>query len=398
MSKTQSTPLSQWHENHGGKMVDFAGWRLPVNYQTGVLAEHLATRKCGGLFDISHMGRFLFSGPSALPFLCGVLTNDGAKLRPGQAQYTLLSDEQGRPRDDAFLYQFDAAQYLLVVNAANAVADLAWLTGQISGDVEMRDVTDEMAMLAVQGPASQVVLESLADDDLPPTGRNNGRWCRLTGLRVFASRTGYTGEPLGFELFAPADVAPALWERLVESGAQRGVVPVGLGARDTLRLEAGLPLYGHEYTPDRPMFAVPTARWGVDLSAQRGDFPGRPALQRQADSLRTGAGEEVGRQIIGVAALGKGMMRQGSQVVIDGRIAGELTSGTMVPAWRFADGSPGDESWLRAIGLALLPAGMPAGQMVEVHYRDRVLPALTTRTFCRQVGDYLQAIDFNQEA
>ena len=392
---TAKTPIHDWHAAHGGKLVDFAGWRLPVSYGDGVIAEHLATRKHGGLFDISHMGRFAVRGHQAQTWLSRLLTNDPAKLTPGKAHYTLISDQAGRPLDDAYLYQQAPEQYLLVVNAANHDKDLQWLEQHLAEGAELEDVSARLAMLALQGPDSEKLLSSLVADTLPPAGRNLGGFNRLGGVDIYISRTGYTGEPLSFELFLPWDKAESVWNKLAREGAPLGVVPVGLGARDTLRLEACLPLYGHEYREDRPIMAMPTAKFGLDLNPERGDFIGRTALEAQAQALASGQYGEVPQRVFAVAGLAKGMMREGSQVLDDGKALGELTSGTMIPAWHFVDGLPGEGHYNRPLGLALLSSGAQVGQEVEINYRKRALPGRVVKSFTRPLGRYLEPIQFD---
>ena len=300
------TPLHAWHEAHGGRMVEFAGWDMPVQYADGVITEHLATRKSGGLFDICHMGRFLVYGPKALDFLDYALTNSARKLTPGLAQYSIISDEDGCPLDDAYLYQRGPEDYLLVVNAANRERDWEWLEKLNSFGAALEDHSPDMAMIAVQGPKSEELVGSLARGELPAKGRNRAGWVKYQGQDMFLARTGYTGEPVCFELFPPAELTLALWEELVEKGRSLGVAPVGLGARDTLRLEAGLPLYGHEYGRELPVMICPTARFGVYLGEDRGDFVGKKALSAQVADLQSGAAKLVPGRVACVAALVKG--------------------------------------------------------------------------------------------
>lgn len=381
------TPLYDWHKAHGGKLVDFAGWSLPVSYGDGLIAEHLATRKHGGLFDISHMGRFMVRGPGARAWLSYVLTNDPAKLAPGRAQYTLISNSAGHPLDDAYLYQQEAEQYLLVVNAANLQKDWDWLEQHLGQDVDLEDVSLRLAMLALQGPDSEKLLSLFSTESLPAPGRNNGGFNRIDEVELYVSRTGYTGEPLGFELFLPWDAAQTIWAKLVREGQRLGVVPVGLGARDTLRLEACLPLYGHEYRPNLPIMTMPTARWGVDLNAERDDFVGRRALETQAGDLA--------QRVYAVAALTKGMMREGSPILMRGKEAGVMTSATTIPAWRFEGDLPGDESYVRPLGLALLESSAQPDDRVEIVYRKRVLPGMVVQAFVQTKGNYLKPIEFD---
>ena len=387
---TAQTPLHDWHAAHGGKLVDFAGWRLPVSYGEGVIAEHLATRKHGGLFDISHMGRLAVRGPGARAWLGSLLTNDPAKLSPGRAQYTLISDSDGLPLDDAFLYQQAPEQYLLVVNAANHAQDLAWLQAHPGQGTELKDVSSRLAMLAVQGPDCEALLASLLGEPLPAPGRNHGGFNRLGQVELYVSRTGYTGEPKSFELFLPWEAAETAWDQLAVAGESLGIVPVGLGARDTLRLEAGLPLYGHEYRRDLPIMAMPTAKFGVDLNPKRGDFLGRAALEAQA----SGDPAHLPQRVFAVAGLAKGMMREGSEVLAEGRVIGELTSGTMIPAWEFVGDEPGGEHYNRPLGLALLRGEARVGQEVEINYRKRTLPGRVVRSFTQSTGRYLRPIQF----
>ena len=388
------TPLHDWHQSHGGRMVEFAGWDMPVQYADGVIAEHLATRKSGGLFDICHMGRFLVSGPKALGFLDYALTNSAHRLEPGLAQYTIISDEDGRPLDDAYLYQRGPEDYLLVVNAANLERDWEWLVKLNSSGAALENHSADLAMIAVQGPKSEELVATLTEGDPPPSGRNRAGWVKYQGRDMFLARTGYTGEPVCLELFPPADLALSLWQDLVEKGGPLGVVPVGLGARDTLRLEAGLPLYGHEYGRKLPVMICPTARFGIYLGEDRGDFMGKQALAAQVAELKSGEVNLVPKRVVCVAALVKGMMREHSPVNLAGRQVGELTSGTTVPAWKFEGAAPGEESYTRALGLALLERGIERGQELEVAYRKRTLAAKVVASFAKPGPVYLAPREF----
>jgi aminomethyltransferase len=245
MEELLQTVLHGRHAALGAALVDFSGWRMPLHYRAGILEEHLATRAGAGLFDVSHMGRFSLSGPGALALLQHVLSSDAAALVPGSAQYTLIPNARGGARDDAYLYCFRAEEYLLVVNAANRTADWRYLQEMLPRfpGVALEDRTAAVAMLALQGPRAEEILRGLVDGGALPEPRKNALGeVSLGGIRCPLSRTGYTGEPIGFECFPAAADAPRLWDLLLE----RGAAPVGLGARDTLRLEAGLPLYGHE--------------------------------------------------------------------------------------------------------------------------------------------------------
>ncbi len=391
---SKKTPINPWHAANGGKLVDFAGWELPVQYGGGIIHEHLTVRKFGGLFDICHMGRFLISGPGGLDFLERSLTNSAAKLAVGEAQYTLICNEEGRPLDDAFTYRLKEDEYLLVVNAANKDKDWAWLNRLDLGGASLEDKSSELAMIAVQGPQTARLLAGLARDGLPAWNKRNGGWITLAGVECFACRTGYTGEPVSYELFMPGDRALGLWTELAIQGAGLGVEPAGLGARDTLRLEAGLPLYGHEYSEERPALSVPLARYGMDLYEGRPDFPGKAALMAQAKELAEGKTGLVPQRVLKIAGPEKGMMREGSQVLQEGEPVGELTSATMVPAWLFEGDEPGDESGKRLIGMALVERKVKSGQTVEVKYRKRSLEAKAVSGFIAYAGDYVRPKQF----
>ena len=233
------TSLYSWHTLNGGKMVDFGGWDMPVQYPTGILKEHLATRRYGGLFDVSHMGRLRILGKDTVRFLQHVLTNNAESLDTWQAQYTLIPNENGGLLDDAYLYH-PGEEYFLVVNASNREKDWNHFQEQAKDfDVQLEDETNEVAMIAFQGPLSGRILTRVKrDGTMPETFRNSLSKITILGTEVLVARTGYTGEPLGFELFIPAGKAEAIWARIEEEGKDEGVVAVGLGARDTLRLEA----------------------------------------------------------------------------------------------------------------------------------------------------------------
>ena len=383
------TSLHSWHTGNGGKMVDFGGWDMPVQYDGGILKEHLDTRRYGGLFDVSHMGRFRIQGRDTVPFLQHVLTNNAESLEPWQAQYTLIPNENGGLLDDAYLYR-PGDEYFLVVNASNREND--WDHFQVHAkefEVSLEDETTRVAMIAFQGPLSGRIIAGLIEGGaMPETFRNSISEITLLGTKMLAARTGYTGEPLGFELFLPADRAEAVWKLLYDAGQDNGVVPVGLGARDTLRLEAGMPLYGHEFGLDPegreiPAFAFPLTSVAVSFSLRKGDFIGRTALRAQFEEvrkLRTGRykpSEILPRRILPLALKDKGIVRQGDSVFLDGLNVGMITSGTMVPYWKFegqgATMSITDEQDRRALALAYVDAAVPEEQELEVEVRGRRL-------------------------
>jgi aminomethyltransferase len=374
-------------------MVDFAGWRMPVQYGDGIVAEHLWTRKRSSLFDVSHMGRFVFRGRGALPFVQHILTNDAARLSVGQSQYTIIANEAGGAVDDAYLYRFWTGGYLLVVNAANKDKDAAYFRAALAGfeHVEMIDVSDSLAMVALQGPSSEEILAGVLEvGELPAAGRNALSAAMVCATEVWLGRTGYTGEPVCFELMFPSTAAEPVWDALVGRGAR----PAGLGARDTLRLEAGLPLYGHEYGMDGqgreiPVFACPLARFAVSFDEAKGDFVGRAVLGRQREALerleaKDASGlEALPRRIRQIAVTGRGVARQGAHVMRAGRVAGVITSGTMAPYWKAADTCEGveltDESGLRAVAMGLIDSRMGVGDEVAIDIRGKAVAARVVR-------------------
>ena len=247
--ESNKTILYNKHIELNANMVEFAGWIMPLYYRRGIIKEHLSTRKQAGLFDVSHMGRFIISGKQSLDYLQHVLTNNSGALSDYESQYTIISDDQGYAIDDAYLYHITGNEYLLVVNAANKDNDWDYLASKISEfkDVKIADKTTELSMISLQGPLSKEILSGIISSGyLPEPLRNKLSIAQIDEVKVLIARTGYTGEPLCFELFIDSTNCIKVWDMLIQTGA----VPVGLGARDTLRLEAGLPLYGHELGTD----------------------------------------------------------------------------------------------------------------------------------------------------
>jgi aminomethyltransferase len=398
------TPLNAWHKEHGARMINFSGWEMPVDYRPGILEEHLATRRFCGLFDISHMGRFFIAGEGALPFLQFVLTNNAAALEVEQvqAQYTLLGYPSGGAVDDAYLYRLKEKEYLLVVNAANTQKDFLWLEEhrrKFPGTF-LEDQTEKVSMFSLQGPTSKTLLQSIlaaTGTKLPDPGRNHLRRAAIEGIPVILSRTGYTGEPLGFELFLPCEKALTVWEKILHEGEKRGILPTGLGARDTLRLEAGLPLYGHEWGADFegrevPILAFRHARIAVSFSERKGDYLGREALWKQLQEVKAWAEDRqdlipevplIPRQIWPVAILSGGVARQNFPVYVGDRLAGHVTSGTMVPYWKFkGEGIAStitEEKGRRAIALAYLDSSLKENQKIQIASRGKFLSGQIVR-------------------
>ncbi len=423
---SRQTVLHEWHVSAGASMHEFGGFDMPIHYQT-IMAEHLGTRAHAGLFDISHMGRFWVRGAQAVPFLRRALTNDAAHLsEPGWSHYTILADENGCALDDTFLYRVDREDYLLVVNGANHGRDWAWLQelAQEFPGLQLEDRSQELAMLALQGPAAMrvlnaVVAQSGASPIVLPERNAVGR-VRLDGADVIVARTGYTGEPVSLELFPATSRTVDLWERILEAGREESVLPVGLGARDTLRLEAGLPLYGHELgegpdgQPIPIMALLSMASRAVNFADPGRQFVGREALARQlveVDNRGRSApeGTDAGQRRVPylvrrLAVLdkrkdrpGNNPVRQGHRLLVDEQAAGWVTSGTVVPCWRHAPGTDSPaESIRRAIALAYVRADLRVrrpGTPVSVDKgRGRPLPALLVRTNLRVCGDHTRAV------
>lgn len=377
-SGLRRTVLYDWHSDNGATLVDFAGWEMPVQYETGTIAEHLATRRRSGLFDVSHMGRFRFAGPNAQAHLGYVLTNDPKALSPGEAHYTYIANETGGALDDAYLYRLGDEDFLLVVNADNRSKDWDWIADRNQSGSVMEDLSDELAMISLQGPAAtDVLLGAMPGLALPDSKRNQLIVTDLDGRPFVVARTGYTGEAIAFELMVGSDRAVDIWERLVAAGA----VPVGLGARDSLRLEAGLPLYGHELGldvdgNDIPIFSNALATFGVRVHP--GEFIGSAelALQRaeyeliKRNELAAPVDERRLAHLVQSIAVfdSRKPLRAGYEVFHEGDRVGYVTSGTSVPFAEFdGDGvaaAPTDEHALRPIGLALIRS--------DINYRSDV--------------------------
>ena len=388
MEHTLRTAFYERHVALGARITEFAGWDMPL-YFSGIFEEHLATRKRAGLFDVSHMGRFVIRGAGALDFLQHALTNNAAALEVGRAQYTLIPNEHGGAIDDAYLYRFLEDEYLLVVNASNREKDWSHLEKlrQRFPSSEMEDRTEALTMLSLQGPLAKEILAGLMESGhLPEPMRNQLSICTIAGTEVFLARTGYTGEPLCFELFVPPEGALRVYDLLLEGGA----VPVGLGARDTLRLEASLPLYGHELGLDPedreiPVFASDLARFAVSFSPLKGEFVGRGPLEEQFEALKRIMNRDYSfmvslpRRVVALALTGKGIARAGARVVREGRPVGYVTSGTMVPYWMSngvgIESRLTDETGKRAIALGLLDSDLVVGDGVEIEVRGKGIAA-----------------------
>jgi aminomethyltransferase len=387
MTTLQRTIFFEQHEQLNGQLVEFGGWEMPIQYPDGILAEHTATREKTGIFDVSHMGRLIFTGRDSLAFLQHVLTNNSQALEKGRSQYTLIQNENGGAIDDAYLYRFQEDEYLLVVNASNREKDIAHFNEQLQAndfaDVRMEDKTFSMAMISLQGPLSKAIIEDVVNQgQLPDPARNCLSVVEIEGAEVFLARTGYTGEPIGFELFIDNSRAVEIWQLLISKGA----VPIGLGARDTLRLESCLPLYGHELGTDKdgkeiPIFASKLSKFAVSFSDLKGDFIGRKPLLAQQAAFQRILNHKFSdiaalpKMVMPIAITGKGIAREGYPVFKDDKEVGYITSGTSVP-YRPVEGSGLDGKFAsklkrRAIAMALIESTIKEGDILEIAIRKK---------------------------
>lgn len=353
------TPLFESYKEYGGKTIDFGGWELPVQFSS-IKAEHEAVRTKAGLFDVSHMGEVFVSGSGALDYLQKLVTNDVSKLKIGQAQYTVMCNEQGGTIDDFLIYKLEEDHYLLVVNASNIEKDVEWMKKQQTENVVIDNQSDNYALLALQGPAAESVLQRLTDDQLDEIKFFRFKdHVQLGGEDVLVSRTGYTGEN-GFEIYGTPEAIQNLWPKILQEGKEDGVVPAGLGARDTLRFEAGLPLYGQELRADiSPLEAG--LGFVVKLNKEQ-DFIGKEVLAKQKE-------QGVERKLVGLEMIDKGIPRTGYKVYDGDQEVGEVTTGTQSPTLK------------KNIGFALLSTKYTElGTEVEVEVRTRRLKAKVVAT------------------
>lgn len=337
-------------------MVPFAGWEMPVQY-VGVMDEHRAVRGAAGLFDVSHMGEVRVTGAGAEAFLQGLTPNDVAALKPRRVHYSALLTPEGTYIDDLLVYRQSEDEFLLVVNAANVGPDVAWIASHAPDDVAVEDVSANYALLALQGPAAEAILQALTKTTLAKIRYYGFRQGKVDGRAAIISRTGYTGED-GFELYVAPEDADGLWEALLAAGGPHGLVPAGLGARDTLRLEAAMALYGHELDAETTAWEAGLA-WTVKMDS--GDFIGRAALE---------AAKVAGpsKKLVGFEIRGRGIAREGSEIFAAGAVIGRVTSGTFSPTLE------------RALGMAYVaPEWAALGTEFEVEVRGRRLPAEVVR-------------------
>lgn len=360
MSQLKRTPLYKVYKDYGAKTIDFGGWDLPVQFSS-IKEEHEAVRTKAGLFDVSHMGEIEVKGTGSLAFLQKMMTNDVSKLKSSGAQYTAMCYENGGTVDDLLVYKIEDDHYLLVVNASNIEKDYKWLQDHVEGNVELKNLSEDMAQLALQGPLAEKVLQKLAGNtNLAEIGFFKFQQdVDLNGKKVLVSRTGYTGED-GFEVYCDAKDATALWNEILEAGKDEGVLPCGLGARDTLRFEANLALYGQELSPD-----ITPLEAGIGFAVKvnkEADFIGKKVLKQQKEN-------GVPRKLAGIEMIDRGIPRHGYPVYKGEELIGEVTTGTQSPTLK------------KNIGLALIKkehAGL--GTELEVEIRGKRLRAKVADT------------------
>lgn len=352
MNKLLQTACHDWHVDHRGRMVDFAGWNMPVQYSS-IVEEHLAVRNAAGMFDVAHMGRIKFTGTDVCSFLDHLLTNDITKLQPGQIRYALVCKADGGILDDVLVYCFDSC-YMLVVNASNRVKILDWLEQhRTSFTVQIDDLTMQTFMLAIQGPNALSIAADFIEADVSKIKYYTGLETTIQGVNGIVTRTGYTGED-GLELIVPQEAGLALWSALFAAGEPLGLKAAGLGCRDTLRLEAAMPLYGHELNEQLdPLTAG--LRFGVKLKA--GDFIGKKVLLEKNNQPKT-------QQRVGLELEGKRIAREGAELFSNDQHVGEVTSGTFSPTLE------------KSIAMAYLNKDFTQpGQSVEVDIRGKRISA-----------------------
>ena len=321
MAELKKTPLNESHRKRGAKMVDFGGWDMPVQY-SGIKDEHQAVRTKAGLFDVSHMGELRVRGEGALALLQKVVTSDISTLVPGQIKYGVLCLPNGGVVDDLLVYKLEENDYLLVVNASNIEKDYAWIKENHRDEkAEVINESDSYGQVALQGPLALGILQKLTDTDLESVDYYHFVTGQVAGVEGIISRTGYTGED-GFEFYCSANDVPAVWDAIFEAGGD-DVMPCGLGARDTLRFEAKMPLYGHEMTEEITPLETGLGRF---VALEKGDFIGRDVLARQKEEGRP-------RKVVGLEMVGRGIARAGYPVIKDGEEIGTITTGSYSPTF-----------------------------------------------------------------
>ena len=358
----KQTSLNAVHRQMGGRMVDFGGWDMPVQYPAGTVEEHLRTRNHAGLFDVSHMGEIDVRGSDAIPFVNRLVSNDVTKLVDGQAQYSALTTPEGTVVDDLLVYRFAEDHLLLVVNAGTTEKDWEWIKSHHKGEnVELKNVSADYCQIALQGPDALSILQTLTSTPLEEIKYYHFREGEVDGVPSIISRTGYTGED-GFEVYAASEKAEQLWNKILEAGnygKSEGVLPCGLAARNTLRLEAGMALYGHEINETTTLLE---ANLGWICKLNKGDFIGRDSLAKQKE-------EGIRRRLIGFEMTERGIARDDQDVLINGTPVGRVTSGSPAPYLK------------KNIGMAYIPTEFAnEGQQIQIDVRGRAVGASIVKT------------------
>ena len=403
MGELKRTILYAAHQDAGATLVDFGGWEMPIQYPSGIIAEHLYCRSRCAIFDVSHMGRVDVAGPEQVAFLQHVLSSNVLALDVGQAQYCIIPDERGCAVDDAYLYRFEEGRYFLVINAGNIDKDLEHLQREAKAfDVTLTNVSDRWAAIAVQGPESKKLLMTLSGGQAltKENLKNSLGTLTMEGRPVRVAKTGYTGEPIGFELYCRSEDARYFWDRLLELGAR----PAGLGARDTLRMEAALPLYGHEMGEcelggEIAIYSVPLAKFAVSFAEAKGDFIGRAALERQFSAFKKILNRDYSEmqnlpyRIQPICLEGRGVLRKGFPVYsrdawAQGKPVGYVTSGTMIPYYKTEGEGLStvitEQTGKRSIGLAYLDSRICEDFDLEIDIRGKREPAVVVPYHIRQ--------------
>jgi len=404
--EANKTKLYDNHKNLGAKIIDFSNWLMPLNYSKGIIQEHLDTRKNNGLFDISHMATFKITGGGSIPFLQYALTNNAASLKAGESQYSIISDSNGSAIDDVYLYCYEKDDFLLIANSSNRSGDFIYLKDVegLFNNVEITDISEETSMLSLQGPDSGDILISLMPSgDFPLLEKNRFARVNILGADAFLARTGYTGELTGYEIITKNDNIFKLWDALIEKGAN----PSGLGARDSLRLESMLPLYGHELGKDPdgndiPIFSSPSSRIAVSFSEDKGEFVGKKNLEKQYRALGKimkkdySDSKDLPVVIIALELMDKGIARHNDRVFLENDMIGYVTSGTIVPYWdmEIVDGKTKlKETFnLRSIALALIKSDKCYSNIVEVKIRENKKKAFVMPYFLKKMSPYLYPV------
>lgn len=351
------TPLNSAHRRLGGRMVEFGGWDMPVQYHAGTVSEHQRTRTHAGLFDVSHMGEIDVRGADAIAFVNSLVSNDASKLVDGQAQYSALTKPEGTVIDDLLVYRFAEDHLLLVVNAGTTDKDWDWISSHHETEnVQLRNSSAEYCQIALQGPDALSILQQITTVPLNEIKYYHFTEDKVDGVEAIVSRTGYTGED-GFEVYAAADKAEQLWNKILDAGKygeEYGVLPCGLAARNTLRLEAGMCLYGHEIDETTTLLE---ANLGWICRLNKGEFIGRGRLAKQKE-------EGIKRKLVGFEVTDRGIARDGQEVLVDGQRVGRVTSGSPAPFLK------------KNIGMAYVPVEFASeGRAIEIDVRGRLVGA-----------------------